>query len=61
MAKLRRKKPALEDSPKPRGLSLDKLVAQITKDNRYQEIPTGPARGKELVEDVERDEALAKH
>ena len=30
--------------------SLAKLVAEITPENRYQEIATGPATGKESVE-----------
>jgi antitoxin MazE len=30
--------------------SLKELVAQITPENRYEEIPSGPARGKESVE-----------
>jgi antitoxin MazE len=30
--------------------SLRELVAQITPENRYEEIPSGPARGKESVE-----------
>ncbi len=29
--------------------SLKKLVSQITRDNRYNEIPDGPPRGKEKV------------
>jgi hypothetical protein len=35
-------------------------VAQITKDNRYSEIPTGPARGREVVEYVEPDTAAKR-
>ena len=30
--------------------TLRELVSQITPENRYDEIPTGPARGKENVE-----------
>jgi antitoxin MazE len=30
--------------------TLKQLVAQITPENRYGEIPSGPARGKESVE-----------
>ena len=30
--------------------SLARLVAEITPENRYQEVPTGPERGKESVE-----------
>jgi antitoxin MazE len=30
--------------------SLKELVAQITPENRYAEIPSGPERGKERVE-----------
>jgi hypothetical protein len=29
---------------------LRELVAQIARDSRYDEIPTGPERGKETVE-----------
>jgi antitoxin MazE len=36
--------------PKLRVPSLSQLVAQITPDNRYDEIRTGPERGKESVE-----------
>lgn len=35
---------------KSRVPTLQKLVAQITPENRYPEIPTGPERGKETVE-----------
>jgi antitoxin MazE len=35
---------------KDRVPSLKALVSQITNDNRYAEIATGPARGKEKVE-----------
>jgi hypothetical protein len=35
---------------KQRIPSLKELVAQITPENRYEEIPTGPAQGKESVE-----------
>ena len=35
---------------KQRVPTLKELVAKITPDNRYQEIPAGPARGKESVE-----------
>ena len=30
--------------------TLKELVAQITPENRYEEIPSGPERGKEIVE-----------
>jgi antitoxin MazE len=30
--------------------TLKELVAQINPENRYEEIPTGPERGKEIVE-----------
>jgi antitoxin component of MazEF toxin-antitoxin module len=30
--------------------TLKELVAQITPENRYSEIPSGPARGKESVD-----------
>lgn len=30
--------------------TLKELVAQITPENRYEEISTGPERGKEIVE-----------
>lgn len=30
--------------------TLAQLVSQITPENRYSEIPLGPARGKEIVE-----------
>jgi len=30
--------------------TLKELVAQITPENRYQEISTGPERGKEIIE-----------
>ncbi len=36
--------------PKQRVPTLRELVAQITPDNRYEEIQTGPERGKENVE-----------
>jgi antitoxin component of MazEF toxin-antitoxin module len=50
MAKAKKKKQLLASkTPKRRGLSLRKLVVQITKENRYSEISTGPARGKELA------------
>jgi antitoxin MazE len=35
---------------KQRIPTLRELVAQITPENRYDEIPTGPERGKESVE-----------
>ena len=35
---------------KQRIPTLKELVAQITPENRYDEIPSGPARGKESVE-----------
>ncbi|HET6181604.1 MAG TPA: AbrB/MazE/SpoVT family DNA-binding domain-containing protein [Candidatus Sulfotelmatobacter sp.] len=35
---------------KPRIPTLRELVAQITPENRYQEIQVGPASGKEEVE-----------
>jgi antitoxin component of MazEF toxin-antitoxin module len=35
---------------KQRVPSLKELVAQITPENRYEETPSGPARGKESVE-----------
>jgi antitoxin MazE len=35
---------------KQRVPSLKELVAQITPENRYEEIPSGPPRGKESVE-----------
>jgi len=35
---------------KQRVPTLKELVAQITPKNRYDEIPSGPARGKESVE-----------
>ncbi len=35
---------------KQRIPSLRELVAQITPENRYEEIPSGRARGKESVE-----------
>ena len=35
---------------KQRVPTLKELVAKITPENRYQEIATGPARGKESVE-----------
>lgn len=35
---------------KPRVPSLRELAAQITPDNRYDEIRTGPERGKENLE-----------
>jgi len=35
---------------KERVPTLKELVAQITAENRYQEIPSGPERGKESVE-----------
>jgi hypothetical protein len=31
--------------------TLAQLVAQITGENRYKEIPSGPERAKETVED----------
>jgi len=30
--------------------TLKELVAKITSENRYEEIPSGPARGKESLE-----------
>lgn len=30
--------------------TLKELVAQITAENRYEEIPSGPERGKERIE-----------
>jgi antitoxin MazE len=36
--------------PKLRVPTLAELVAQITRDRRYEEIQTGPERGKEEVE-----------
>jgi antitoxin MazE len=36
--------------PKQRVPTLSELVAQITPDNRYEEIRTGPERGKENLE-----------
>jgi len=36
--------------PKLRVPTLRELVAQITRDARYEEIQTGPERGKENVE-----------
>ena len=35
--------------PLAKGL-LKELVAQIAPENRYEEIPSGPAQGKESVE-----------
>ena len=35
---------------KQRVPTLKELVAQITPENRYEEIPSGPERGKESVE-----------
>ena len=35
---------------KQRVPTLKELVAKITPENRYEEIPTGAARGKESVE-----------
>ena len=35
---------------KERVPTLKELVAQITPENRYDEIPSGPERGKERVE-----------
>lgn len=35
---------------KQRIPTLRELVAQIASENRYEEIPIGPARGKESVE-----------
>jgi antitoxin component of MazEF toxin-antitoxin module len=35
---------------KQRIPSLKELVAQITPENRYEEILSGPARGKESIE-----------
>jgi len=50
MTKEKKKKLALAGKIRERpGLSLSKLVAQITKGNRYPEISTGPARGEELA------------
>jgi antitoxin MazE len=34
----------------PRVPSLRKLVAQITPENRYDEVETGPAQGKEKID-----------
>jgi antitoxin component of MazEF toxin-antitoxin module len=36
--------------PKQRVPTLSELVAQITPDNHYEEIRTGPERGKENLE-----------
>ena len=36
--------------PQQRVPTLRELVAQIIRDNRHEEIPTGPERGKETVE-----------
>jgi antitoxin MazE len=36
--------------PKRRIPTLRELVAQITPENRYHEIQTGPERGKETIE-----------
>jgi antitoxin MazE len=33
--------------PKRKRLTLDELVAGITEENRYEEIPKGPSRGRE--------------
>ena len=53
MAKPEKKKPArvnkLGKSGKSR-LSLRKLVAKITLENRHAEIRTGPSVGREVVE-----------
>jgi hypothetical protein len=35
---------------KERIPALKELVAQITPKNRYEEIPSGPTRGKESIE-----------
>lgn len=35
---------------KQRVPALKELVAKITSENRYEEIPSGPARGKESLE-----------
>jgi antitoxin MazE len=40
----------IEVRRKERVPSLKEMVAQITRENRYDEIPSGPARGKESVE-----------
>jgi antitoxin MazE len=40
----------IEVRRKERVPSLKEMVAQITPGNRYDEIPSGPARGKESVE-----------
>jgi antitoxin MazE len=40
----------IEVRRKERVPSLKEMVAQITPENRYDEIPSGPARGKESVE-----------
>ena len=34
----------------PQVPTLKELVAQITPENRYHEVKTGPARGKEIVD-----------
>ena len=61
MANAKKKKPVpAGKSPKPRGLSLRKVVAQITPDDRYPEIPTGPARGREVIDYGEQYKAVAK-
>ena len=40
----------IELRPAERIPTLAELVAQITPENRYEEIPSGRARGKESVE-----------
>jgi antitoxin MazE len=35
---------------KQRAPTLKELVAKITSENRYEEVPSGPARGKESLE-----------
>lgn len=34
----------------PRIPTLEELVAQITPENRYREVKTGPARGRENID-----------
>lgn len=34
----------------PRVPTLEELVAQITPENRYREVKTGPARGRESID-----------
>jgi antitoxin MazE len=40
----------VELRPAERVPTLKELVAQITRENRYEEMATGPERGKESVE-----------